>query len=293
MIRRAPKDKENPYAQVNRKLLQDRSLSFQARGLLAYVLSKPRNWEARDHDLMKEGGIGEYALRSILRELKAQGYACRVRSRGARGKLDWDLEIYEEKQPVEAKAPLGGYPPVDDPQADNRVAAIDSTCAGARPTLDHKDQNTQAVCADSASPQSPGEGKEPVTEQTSSPTVPSSVTLNPSALAAVTMPAGFSVPTSRKISLAARPGAKRRDPKPIPVALMEIPPDIVERIGGDTQRNLTKGLDLDRGEFPLRVEAWRTSRRQKGRDKFSSIDTMLEDLRAYLINCTTGKRRAG
>lgn len=300
MIRRAPKDRENPYAQVNRALLQNRSLTFQARGLLAYVLSKPRNWQAKDHDLMKEGGIGKAALRTILDELKTHGHACRISGRSGGGKFEYDLEIYEDPQPINEEQPSTDYRLADNPSTDDQAAAIYSTCADARPLSDHKDQNTQRVCADSASPQSPGEDSGVVTEQASSPTVPSDVTDNPppgsefvsvgNVLARIDRGVGFDAADSRRKALAARPGAKRKSPKaPVPQTF-PVPEKFYATLSGPEKRELATNLDFDRGEFEKRVEAWELSRRER-RLEFLSPDSMKANLRKYLVNCDLNKHQ--
>ena len=45
------KSKASRYARIDNALLQDRELSFRARGILAYVLSRPKNWQHSAHRL--------------------------------------------------------------------------------------------------------------------------------------------------------------------------------------------------------------------------------------------------
>lgn len=133
MIRRAEHSVNKKFFLFSRKTAQDKQLSFQAKGLLAYVLSKPSDWSAKDADLMKMGGIKRHALNSILEELKLHGYARRVEERQKNGKFAYILEIAEE--PVfKPDSPLPDYPIADEPLAENQVAAIDSTRAGAGST---------------------------------------------------------------------------------------------------------------------------------------------------------------
>jgi hypothetical protein len=53
-IIRAPRDGENPYCMIRRGTLQDSLLSFETRGMLGYLLSKPRDWRVVVNDLMIE-----------------------------------------------------------------------------------------------------------------------------------------------------------------------------------------------------------------------------------------------
>lgn len=73
-IVRAPRDGENPYCMIRRATLQDDSLSYEARGVLAYLLSKPRNWRVVIADLMRGGSVGRDKVYRILRELEARRY---------------------------------------------------------------------------------------------------------------------------------------------------------------------------------------------------------------------------
>jgi hypothetical protein len=49
-------------------------LSFEARGVLAYLLSKPDDWVIQIEDLMAEGGIGRDKVKNILKELRDAKY---------------------------------------------------------------------------------------------------------------------------------------------------------------------------------------------------------------------------
>lgn len=73
-IRRAPRDKKNPYFMMHQKTAQDERLSFEARGLLAYLLSKPDDWQLIIADLMRAGGCGRDKVRKILAQLEEQKY---------------------------------------------------------------------------------------------------------------------------------------------------------------------------------------------------------------------------
>jgi len=67
--------RENPFAQIGRALLQDERLSFRARGIAAYLFSKPDNWQCRITDLRKNGIEGRDAIRTAMKELEQAGYA--------------------------------------------------------------------------------------------------------------------------------------------------------------------------------------------------------------------------
>ena len=92
MIRRNPN--RTRYTIISNDALEDGRLSLAAVGLLAYVLSKPDNWQLRTADILKRGGIGRAAYTRIMSELEAAGYAKLARDHGPRGKLSgscWEV----------------------------------------------------------------------------------------------------------------------------------------------------------------------------------------------------------
>ena len=95
---------ETSYTVVHNQTLTDTRLSWKARGLLAYLLSKPDNWTVIVASLVKEAPDGRAAVLTALGELEANGYLIRRgMARGDDGRFDGpDCEIREE--------PEGGWP---------------------------------------------------------------------------------------------------------------------------------------------------------------------------------------
>lgn len=60
--------KEKKYAQIDNDLINNRTLSFKALGILTYILSKPDDWQIYISDLIREND-GEKSVRSGLNEL--------------------------------------------------------------------------------------------------------------------------------------------------------------------------------------------------------------------------------
>ena len=83
------------YSIIDNDLLDDKRLSFKARGLLSYMLSKPDNWrfyveELADHS--EKDGVK--AIRSAIKELEEVGYMKRIQRRSKDGKFlsnDWEV----------------------------------------------------------------------------------------------------------------------------------------------------------------------------------------------------------
>lgn len=73
------------FARIDNAVLQDKRLSFRARGVLAYVLSQPPDWDHSAERLAEASTEGEKAVISALKELEALGYSWLEKSRDPRG----------------------------------------------------------------------------------------------------------------------------------------------------------------------------------------------------------------
>lgn len=108
-IIRTPKDAEHPYLAISRTVAQDRRLSYEARGVMLYLLSKPNDWEVRPADLEQDGCKRDKVYR-ILAELKEYGYLVRERARTADGRMEWlPYRVCEQPSPLTEK------PEMDEP----------------------------------------------------------------------------------------------------------------------------------------------------------------------------------
>ncbi len=98
-IIRTCKSKENPYTMINKAGLEDARLSFKARGILSYLLSKPDNWQVRTKDLVNNSREGRTSIYSGLKELEEHGYLKRYAVRNEKKRIiSWESIVYEEPQ---------------------------------------------------------------------------------------------------------------------------------------------------------------------------------------------------
>jgi len=67
--------KESNFTTINNSLLYDKRLSWKAKGILIYLLSKPQGWVIREEDMYNQSIDGYDSIRNGIRELKATGYA--------------------------------------------------------------------------------------------------------------------------------------------------------------------------------------------------------------------------
>lgn len=84
--------KEEKYTKISNDTLQNKSLSFGARGLLSCVLSLPVDWELRVSDLYKRSPQGKTVIDRLISELKAAGHLLKITYRVSGGKFkgcDW------------------------------------------------------------------------------------------------------------------------------------------------------------------------------------------------------------
>ena len=79
--------RETPFVQIDNKPIEDPALSWKAKGMLAYLLSKPNDWKIRMSDLEKKSVDGISSCRTGLQELEKKGYVLKSRLRNNKGKF--------------------------------------------------------------------------------------------------------------------------------------------------------------------------------------------------------------
>lgn len=129
---RAPRDKDHPYYATRRATAQDKKLSYEALGMLSYLLSKPADWEVMPDELVREG-CGRDKVYRILKELKTKGYIARDRHQTPEGKFVWDdYRVYEIPRATKSAPKDDPFPEKPDMEKpDNNIQNIESTEADA------------------------------------------------------------------------------------------------------------------------------------------------------------------
>ncbi|WP_051540306.1 helix-turn-helix domain-containing protein [Clostridium ihumii] len=98
-IIRVNKSKDNPYILLNKTALEDANLSFKAKGILAYLMSKPDNWKCSIIDLKKNSKDGRDSLYAGLKELRKHGYLIKRPIKNDKNIIEsWEEVIYETPQ---------------------------------------------------------------------------------------------------------------------------------------------------------------------------------------------------
>jgi hypothetical protein len=125
-IIRATKNADNPYVVLRKAIPQDKELSWEARGMLSYILSQPDNWKVIPKNL--EQKCGKSVVYRILNELIAAGYITRTPKRDQNQRfVSWIYEVYEVPQPkktAEETDPLPTNPEMAQPEMENRDALL-------------------------------------------------------------------------------------------------------------------------------------------------------------------------
>ena len=87
--------KDARYFTASNEPFNDKQLSWEARGLMGYLLSKPNDWQVNQKDIEKQGTAGREKVRRMLAELRKYGYMNRIRITVEHNKFDWITEVYE------------------------------------------------------------------------------------------------------------------------------------------------------------------------------------------------------
>jgi len=91
------------FVQMHKGFFDDHRLSFKAKGILGYLLTKPDNWEVRITDLMNHAKDGRDSIYAGLAELKTHGYYSKIQVRGENGRLShWESLICEVPMPPDS-----------------------------------------------------------------------------------------------------------------------------------------------------------------------------------------------
>lgn len=85
--------KKIPYTQVANAVLYDKTLSLKAKGLFAYLFSKPEGWNFSSRRMQEDHADKRESIMTGLQELEDRGYL--QRKRRGDGKVDYYLEFAE------------------------------------------------------------------------------------------------------------------------------------------------------------------------------------------------------
>ena len=107
----------NNFVMLDKTVLEDDRLSFKAKGILAYLLSKPDNWKVIVGNLVKYSKDGKSAVYAGLKELKECGYYVKtpIRSEDGRRISRWESTVYEMPDSL-----LSDFQEIDNEEIENQ-----------------------------------------------------------------------------------------------------------------------------------------------------------------------------
>lgn len=144
-IIRAPRPESNFYI-LDKKISEDRRLSWAARGILIFLLGKPDNWKVSIQALINETSesgrpMMETALYAVIHELLGVGYL--QRKKHGSGHIDYF--VHEIPVPPEPKQqePNPGNPNQDNPNLGNPNLGFEGLTSTEVKTSTDKKQTTE------------------------------------------------------------------------------------------------------------------------------------------------------
>lgn len=91
------KKESGNFVTIHKGFIQDSNLSWKAKGLLLYLLSRPDDWQIYETELIKHTSDGLSSLKSGIKELEKTGYIERKRKRDDKGRLkEYEYEVFEQ-----------------------------------------------------------------------------------------------------------------------------------------------------------------------------------------------------
>lgn len=90
------KRRKNGFTQIANTLFEDNNLSYRAKGILGYMLSRPDNWKFNKTDLVRRSTEGRDAVYKAIDELKEQGYLHIYRNQCDNGTFDGWIWEYDD-----------------------------------------------------------------------------------------------------------------------------------------------------------------------------------------------------
>lgn len=113
--------KQKNFSIISNIPLNDKSISFKAKGIWAYLMSKPEDWEVRVSNLINTSTEGRDAIYSGIKELVEAGYMNKIQHRDESGKMTGiEYQVFEDRVNRISK-PLTENPEADNPDSDNRT----------------------------------------------------------------------------------------------------------------------------------------------------------------------------
>lgn len=125
------------YTVIGNDLINNPDLSWKAKGIVIYLLSKPEDWETRLGDIVKHSTDGRDAVLSGLKELKQKGYLEKVRiTDPATGRvIRWETIVHEAPTVLgpDTENPDSGFPESGKPDSTKYLKEVSTNTTTKEP----------------------------------------------------------------------------------------------------------------------------------------------------------------
>jgi len=111
-----------PFAQIANVVLNSKELSFKAKGLYAYMISKPSTWKFTIRLMTSQVKDGEASIVSGIKELKDAGLVTYIKNKDGSGKYILKNDLKPLKTPT--VEPNLGNPDMEKPNLGNQDALV-------------------------------------------------------------------------------------------------------------------------------------------------------------------------
>lgn len=111
-------EKDRNYSVIHNQFLRRNDLSWKAKGILAYILMLPDDWNINLKEVLKHATEGERAFRSGWKELENTGYVQRQPVRKG-NRIDYWETVVREKVDMKANPELCGFEHVENVDVEN------------------------------------------------------------------------------------------------------------------------------------------------------------------------------
>jgi len=94
---------EENFTVLRNSCIRDKKLTWEARGVLHYLLSMPEDWQTSKADLIAQSpSAGDKVISRVFKELETAGYIFRKKKRDKKGRWTWitfvcDLPAFREE----------------------------------------------------------------------------------------------------------------------------------------------------------------------------------------------------
>lgn len=130
------------YTELPNIVLTDERISIEARWCLAYLLSKPDNWQVQTANIQNVGNVGKDKAHRLIRELIEAGWISRSAVRSDNGTFD-GYEYVVTDSPSNIPSPCPEAPKPENPVPDNPKPVNKSLNKDGKRKSTEKVQNTQ------------------------------------------------------------------------------------------------------------------------------------------------------